>query len=113
VALVQGIQGVTGATGATGSQGIQGVTGATGATGSQGIQGTTGNTGGTGPQGNTGATGAIPTDYVITFNGLTGNVNFVAGTNITITPAGNTLTIASSGGGGVNAAFVIAMATVL
>jgi hypothetical protein len=109
----QGIQGVTGNTGGTGSQGIQGVTGNTGGTGPQGIQGTTGNTGGTGPQGNTGATGAIPTDYVITFNGLTGNVNFVAGTNITITPAGNTLTIASSGGGGVNAAFVIAMATVL
>ena len=33
-------------------------------------------------------------------NGLTGDVNFVAGTNITITPAGNTLTIESSGGGG-------------
>jgi hypothetical protein len=75
--------------------------------GSQGIAGATGS------QGNTGATGAIPTDYVSTFNGLTGNVNFVAGTNITITPAGNTLTIASSGGGGVDAAFVIAMSTVL
>ena len=81
-----------------GSQGIAGATGSIGATGA------------TGPQGNTGPVG----DYVISFNGLTGAVNFVAGTNITITPAGNTLTIASSGGGGgVDAAFVIAMATVL
>ena len=39
-------------------------------------------------------------NIVNSINGLTGDVNFVAGTNITITPAGNTLTIESSGGGG-------------
>ena len=33
-------------------------------------------------------------------NGLTGGVTFAAGTNITLTPVGNTITIASSGGGG-------------
>jgi hypothetical protein len=57
--------------------GPTGPAGPTGATGSQGIQGNTGNTGATGPQGNTGATGAIPTDYVISFNGLTGAVTGV------------------------------------
>ena len=107
----QGIQGNTGATGATGSQGIQGNTGATG---SQGIQGPTGATGSQGIQGPTGATGAIPTDYVISFNGITGSIGLTAGTNVTITQSGNTFTISSSGGGGgVDQAFVIAMATVL
>jgi len=54
--------------GGTGS----GTTGATGATGPQGIQGTTGNT------------GTIPTNYVISFNGLTGAVTgvTVGGTNV-------------------------------
>ena len=33
-------------------------------------------------------------------NGLTDNVTLAAGSNITITPSGNTLTIASTGGGG-------------
>jgi hypothetical protein len=33
-------------------------------------------------------------------NGLTGDVVLAAGTNVTITPSGNTLTIASTGGGG-------------
>jgi hypothetical protein len=46
-------------------------------------------------------------------NGLTGIVGISAGSNITITPSGNTLTISASGGGGVDQAFVIAMATVL
>ena len=47
------------------------------------LGGSGGNTGATGPQGNTGnngntgATGAIPTDYVISFNGLTGAVTGV------------------------------------
>jgi hypothetical protein len=51
---------------------------------------------------------------VESINGRTGAVNFVAGTNILITPSGNTFTISSSGGGGgVDEAFVIAMATVL
>lgn len=36
-------------------------------------------------------------------NGLTNNITLAAGANITITPSGNTLTIASSGGGTVNA----------
>jgi hypothetical protein len=50
---------------------------------------------------------------VTSVNGRTGAVNFVAGTNISITPSGNTFTISASGGGGVDEAFVIAMATVL
>jgi hypothetical protein len=40
---------------------------------------------------------AIP--IVNTVNALTGNVTLAAGTNISITPSGNTLTIASTGGG--------------
>ena len=36
---------------------------------------------------------------VTSLNGLTNNVTLAAGSNITITPAGNTLTIASTGGG--------------
>ena len=71
-ASLQGNTGAQGSTGATGSQGIQGNTGATGP---QGIQGNTGATGSQGPQGNTGATGAIPTDYVISVDGVTGAVN--------------------------------------
>jgi hypothetical protein len=65
--------------------------------------------GGTGGGGGAGITGP----YVTFFNGLTGAINFVAGTNISITPSGNTFTISASGGGGVDEAFVIAMATVL
>lgn len=37
---------------------------------------------------------------VKTLNGLTDNVTLAAGSNITLTPSGNTLTIASTGGGG-------------
>lgn len=37
---------------------------------------------------------------ITTLNGLTDNVNLIAGTNITITPAGNSITIDSTGGGG-------------
>ena len=37
---------------------------------------------------------------VTSLNGLTNNVTLAAGANITITPSGNTLTIASTGGGG-------------
>jgi hypothetical protein len=40
------------------------------------------------------------TNIVKTINGLSGGVTFAAGTNITLTPVGNTITIASSGGGG-------------
>ena len=66
-----GSAGATGATGATGSTGATGATGSTGATGA---------TGSTGPQGSTGATGAIPTDYVISINGVTGTITSVART---------------------------------
>jgi hypothetical protein len=110
------LRGNTGATGSAGPTGAQGSTGSPGATGSQGPQGNTGSAGATGsqgPQGNTGATGPLPTNFVESINGRTGAVNFVAGTNISITPSGNTFTISASGGGGVDEAFVIAMATVL
>ncbi len=39
-------------------------------------------------------------DVVTTLNGLTGSVSLVAGSNVTLTPVGNTITIASSGSGG-------------
>lgn len=38
--------------------------------------------------------------HVTTVNGLTGAITLTAGSNITLTPVGNTITIASSGGGG-------------
>ena len=37
------------------------------------------------------------TKYVSTFNGLTGGVTLAAGSNITLTPVGNTITVATSG----------------
>ena len=37
---------------------------------------------------------------VNTLNGLSGNVTLAAGPNVTLTPSGNTITIASTGGGG-------------
>jgi hypothetical protein len=40
------------------------------------------------------------TNIVKTVNGLSGGVTFAAGTNITLVPSGNTITINSSGGGG-------------
>jgi hypothetical protein len=49
-------------------------------------------------------------------NGLSGGVTFAAGTNVTLSTTGNTITINSSGGGGgggVNEDFVIAMAIAL
>jgi hypothetical protein len=79
-----GPQGNTGNTGATGPQGN---TGATGATGSQGIQGNTGATGANGVAGN----------YVVSLGGLTGAIGLSAGSNVTLTPVGNTITIASAG----------------
>lgn len=39
-------------------------------------------------------------NIVKNLNGLTGNVTLAAGANVTLTPAGNTLTIAATGGGG-------------
>jgi hypothetical protein len=35
-------------------------------------------------------------------NGLSGNVGLAQGSNITITPSGNTLTIASTASGGIS-----------
>lgn len=53
-------------------------------------------------------------NIVNSINGITGNIALVAGSGINLSQSGNTFTIASSGGGGgVNQAFVIAMATVL
>lgn len=40
------------------------------------------------------------TNIVKTFNGLSNGVTLAAGTNITLTPVGNTITIAASGSGG-------------
>jgi hypothetical protein len=48
--------------------------------------------------GATGATGTVTGDYVSAFNGATGTVGISAGTNITITPTGNTFTISAAGG---------------
>lgn len=48
--------------------------------------------------GATGATGTVTGDYVSTFNGATGTVGISAGTNVTITPTGNTFTISAAGG---------------
>ena len=92
--------GGTASNGTTGSQGIQGVTGPTGSQGIQGNTGATGPTGSQGIQGPTGPTGAIPTNYVISLNGLSGAVGITAGSNITLTPVGNIITISSNGGGG-------------
>jgi len=46
-------------------------------------------------------------DVVTKLNGLTGGVTLAAGSNITLTPFGNTITIASSGGGGPVGDYVI------
>jgi hypothetical protein len=40
------------------------------------------------------------TQYVSKLNGLCGSINIAAGTSISVTPSGNTLTIAYTGGGG-------------
>lgn len=40
------------------------------------------------------------TQYVSQLNGLCGSINIAAGTSISVTPSGNTLTIAYTGGGG-------------
>ena len=46
--------------------------------------------------------GNIRGNVVNSVNGITGAVNLAAGSNITITPSGLTLTIASTGGGDVS-----------
>ncbi|HZM86921.1 MAG TPA: hypothetical protein VFF31_10385 [Blastocatellia bacterium] len=49
------------------------------------------------PDGTLQTTAFSPSQVVSSLNGLTGNVSLAAGANITITPSGNTLTIAASG----------------
>jgi hypothetical protein len=66
--------GPTGNTGPAGPTGSIGATGSTGPTGSIGPTGPQGTTGATGPQGPTGATGPLPTNYVSSFNGVTGAI---------------------------------------
>lgn len=68
--------------------------GGSGNTGATGSQGNTGNTGATGSQGNTGPTGPVG-DYVISLRGLTGAIGLSAGTDVTISTSGNTLSISS------------------
>jgi hypothetical protein len=70
-----------------------GAVGATGATGSQGIQGVTGATGATGP------TGATPTDYVASFNGLTGAVTGITAGGINTFTQLNTFSAGISASG--------------
>jgi len=43
---------------------------------------------------------AVSGNVVTQLNGLTGGITLAAGSNITLSPVGNTITIASSGGGG-------------
>lgn len=95
-----GVFGPTGPTGNTGNQGIQGI---------QGPIGPTGNTGNTGIQGPIGPTGPVE-NFVSSLNGLSGAVILAQGSNITITPSGNTLTIASTAsGGGITGPYVISI----
>ena len=56
--------------------------------------------------------GSLPV-AVSSFNGFTGGITLTAGSGINLTNSANTITITTTGGGGVDAAFVIAMATVL
>jgi len=49
------------------------------------------------PDGTIQTTAFSPSQVVSSLNGLTGNVSLAAGANISITPSGNTLTIAASG----------------
>lgn len=79
----------TGGTGETGPAGPAGPAGPTGPTGPTGL------TGATGPAGPAGAAGASTT-----INGLDGAVTLAAGANVTLTPNGNTITIASTDGSG-------------
>ena len=64
------------------------ISGSGGATGATGAVGATGATGTNGTNGATGATGAIPSDYVISINGVTGAITNVARTN-----QGNTFSV--------------------
>jgi hypothetical protein len=112
--------GPTGATGATGADSV--VAGPSGATGPTGI-GATGPTGAQGPAGTTsyanlsGVPSNFPTNttlvsglnssyssinhahnYVTSLNNLTGGLTLAAGSNVTLTANGSTLTLSSTGG---------------
>jgi hypothetical protein len=52
------------------------------------------------PDGSITSTKIADDEVVKSVNGLKDNVNLVAGSNVTITPSGNNLTISSTGGGG-------------
>ncbi|MBK7631921.1 MAG: hypothetical protein IPJ23_14680 [Ignavibacteriales bacterium] len=52
------------------------------------------------PDGSITSTKIADSEVVKSVNGLKDNVNLVAGSNVTITPSGNDLTISSTGGGG-------------
>ena len=52
------------------------------------------------PDGSITSTKIADNEVVKSVNGLKDNVNLVAGSNVTITPSGNNLTISSTGGGG-------------
>ncbi len=52
------------------------------------------------PDGSITSTKIADDEVVKSLNGLKDNVNLVAGSNVTITPSGNDLTISSTGGGG-------------
>jgi hypothetical protein len=109
VITISSTGGGSGGTGVTGATGPTGPTGPTGATGYTGATGPTGATGATGPQGNTGATGPVG-DYVISFNGATGNIfgvnsvngltgvlNLLASTAISIAAGGKGITFTNTG----------------
>ncbi len=81
-----------------------------GGTGIQGVQSTDGSLAIQNPNGPVAnlsvASNAITKDKIATgqvvksLNGLTDNVTLIAGANVTLTPSGNTITIAASGGSG-------------
>jgi collagen type VII alpha len=77
---INGLQGPAGLVGATGAQGLVGATGATGATGAQGIPGTNG-TNGTGfnPRGSWNSATSYAANDVVSFTGITYNVNLTFG----------------------------------
>ena len=97
-AIVTSINGASGAVGFTAGSNITitqsgntftiSSTGSGGATGATGAVGATGATGTNGTNGATGATGAIPTNYVISIDGVTGAITNVARTN-----QGNTFSV--------------------
>ena len=74
-----------------------------GAVGQKGDKGDPGLQGPTGEKGNTGTDG-ISGPYVISFRGLTGTIGLSAGTGITLSTIGNTLTISATAVSGITSA---------